>query len=183
MPRPEREAAMLDAAGEVFAAQGFHEASMDAIASVAGISKPMLYNYFGSKEGLYAAYIARSGTALLSVLRNASSPEAPAHERLYHGVVAFLTYVEEHRAGWSVLYSEAVGRAGPATGSVVEIRARLATIVSRVVAPELDDPIVRDALAHAFVGAGESLANWWLDHPSQSKQETAALLTRLITHP
>jgi AcrR family transcriptional regulator len=183
MPRPEREAAMLEAAGEVFAAQGFHEASMDAIAALAGISKPMLYNYFGSKDGLYAAYIARSGTALLSALRSASSPEAPAHERLYHGVVAFLTYVEEHRAGWSVLHSEAVGRAGPATRSVVEIRARLAAIVSRVVGLELDDPVVRDALAHAFVGAGEALANWWLDHPTESKHETAALLTRLIELP
>lgn len=171
---------MLEAAGEVFAAQGFHEASMDAIASRAGISKPMLYNYFGSKDGLYAAYIARSGAALLSVLREASSPGATAQERMYDGLVAFLTYVEGHRAGWSVLYSEAVGRAGPAVGSVVEIRSRLAAIVSRVLALELEDPVARDALAHAFVGAGESLANWWLDHPAQSKQETAALLTRLI---
>ena len=61
VPRAEREVAMLDAAGLAFADHGFHRASMDAIAAAAGISKPMLYAYFDSKEGLYAAYIERSG--------------------------------------------------------------------------------------------------------------------------
>ena len=52
---------MLDAAERVFSASGFHGASMDAIAAEAGISKPMVYNYFGSKEGIYLAYLARAG--------------------------------------------------------------------------------------------------------------------------
>ena len=54
MPRAQREDEMLQAAGQAFAAHGFHGASMDAIAQAAGISKPMLYNYFGSKQGLYS---------------------------------------------------------------------------------------------------------------------------------
>ena len=66
---------MLEAAGQAFAAHGFHDASMDAIAEAAGISKPMLYNYFGSKEGLYAAYIERSGRALMKSMREADSRE------------------------------------------------------------------------------------------------------------
>ena len=57
MPRAEREQRMLDAAGRAFARDGYHAASMDEIARAAGISKPMLYNYFGSKEGLYVAYV------------------------------------------------------------------------------------------------------------------------------
>jgi len=52
VPRAEREDEMLEAAGQAFAAHGYHQASMDAIAHAAGISKPMLYSYFGSKQGL-----------------------------------------------------------------------------------------------------------------------------------
>ncbi len=59
MPRAEREQLILDVAGQRFASDGYHAASMDEIAAAAGVSKPMLYAYFGSKEGLYVAYIDR----------------------------------------------------------------------------------------------------------------------------
>ena len=80
VPRAEREQSMLDAAGRAFAAHGFHAASMDAIAADAGISKPMLYNYFGSKQGLYVAFVERDGRELLESMRMAGSPDAPARE-------------------------------------------------------------------------------------------------------
>ena len=65
---------MLDAAERVFSATGFHGASMDAIAAEAGISKPMLYNYFGSKEGIYLAYLSRAGRDLLNRMLAADVP-------------------------------------------------------------------------------------------------------------
>src|SRR5689334_16779847 len=96
MPRVEREEAMLDAAGAAFAEHGFHGASMDAIAAAAAISKPMLYAYFDSKEGLYAAYVERSGRALLSAMREAAPLDAPAPVRLEAGVRTFFDYVGEN---------------------------------------------------------------------------------------
>ena len=60
---------MLEAAGEAFATHGFHGSSMDEIAAAAGITKPMLYRYFGSKEGLYAAYLRRTGRELIERVR------------------------------------------------------------------------------------------------------------------
>src|SRR3954447_9652887 len=68
MPRAEREEQMLEVAGEVFAERGFHAASMDEIAERADISKPMLYAYFGNKEGLYSAYMDRIGRSLLDTM-------------------------------------------------------------------------------------------------------------------
>src|ERR1700744_4277293 len=106
VPRGELEEWMLDAAGPAFAECGFHDASMDAIAEAAGISKPMLYNYFGSKQGLYAAYIERSGHALLKSMREADSRDTPPAQRLYAGILAFLTYADEHSAGWTILHRE-----------------------------------------------------------------------------
>jgi len=162
---------MLEVAGQTFATHGFHAASMDAIAEAAGISKPMLYNYFGSKQGLYLAYVERSGNALLQSMRGAAAPDAPPDERLHAGILAFLTYVDEHRAGWAVLHSEASAQGGPLAAEVAGLRSRIADMLARLFAS--------DAFAHAFVGAGESLANWWLEHPEEPKEQIAQQLMHI----
>lgn len=159
---------MLDAAGAAFAERGFHAASMDAIAEAAGISKPMLYSYFGSKDGLYVAYVERSGRALLESMREAAARTDPPGKRLRAGVLAFLTYVDQHRSGWSVLYREACLQGGPLAAEVAGLRLRIAGPLSGLFGNE--------AFAHAFVGAGESLANWWLEHPEAPKAYIADLL-------
>jgi AcrR family transcriptional regulator len=181
MPRPERERQMLEVAGKAFAARGFHAVSMDEIAEQAGISKPMLYHYFGSKEGLYVAYVRQQGTALLAGMRDASEPGAPPAERLWAGTLAFLGYVDEHRPGWALLYREAVSQGGPLAAEVAALRGRIAAIVQRlflsVAGP--DSGGTSEALGHAFVGAGESVANWWLEHPEEPREQVAELLVRL----
>jgi AcrR family transcriptional regulator len=168
MPRAEREDEMLHAAGRAFATHGFHDASMDAIAQAAGISKPMLYNYFGSKQGLYVAYVQRSGRALMTSMRDADSRSAPAARRLHAGILAFLTYAEEHRSGWTVLHRETLAQGGPLAVEVSELRQRVAHMLTGI----FDD----EAFAHAFAGAGESLATWWLAHPQRPKEEIAQVL-------
>jgi AcrR family transcriptional regulator len=171
MPRAEREDEMLQAAGQAFATHGFHDASMDAIAAAAGISKPMLYNYFGSKQGLYVAYVERSGRALLKSMREAASPDAPAAQRLHAGIVAFLTYAEEHASGWTILHREILAQGGPLAAELSELREAVAHMLTTL----FDD----EAFAHAFVGAGESLASWWLDHPRQPKEQIAKVLMNI----
>jgi AcrR family transcriptional regulator len=166
---------MLDAAGTAFARHGFHGASMDAIAAASDISKPMLYNYFGSKEGLYSEYVSRSGRALVAAMRDAAPPDASAEERLTAGISTFLDYVDEHRTGWQVLYHEVAAQGGPFAAEVAALRSRVVEMVARAVGNDESS----EAFAHALVGAGESLANWWLLHPDVPKSELAALLLRL----
>lgn len=103
---------MLEVAGRSFAARGFHAVSMDEIAEQAGISKPMLYHYFGSKEGLYVAYVRQQGSALLSAMRDATEPDASPAERLWAGTLAFLGYVDEHRPGGPSSTARRSARAG-----------------------------------------------------------------------
>jgi AcrR family transcriptional regulator len=181
MPRPERERQMLEVAGSAFAARGFHAVSMDEIAEQAGISKPMLYHYFASKEGLYAAYVRQQGSALLAGMRNATQPGAPPAERLWAGTLSFLGYVDEHRQGWALLYREAANRGGPLAAELMELRARITATVHRLFASVAgaEDSPTGAVLAHAFVGAGESVANWWLEHPDEPREEVADLLVRL----
>ena len=172
MPRPDRERLILDIAGALFAERGYHAVTMDDVAARADISKPVVYAYFGSKEGLYRAYIKRSGEELLERLRRAADPNAGAQERLHAGIIEFLNFVDERRDGWAVLYAEAGARGGPLADELAELRSRIARIVSGLVERGGQPPngssrhmTELDGIGHAFVGAGESLANWWLRHP------------------
>ncbi len=174
MPRERREQLILEVAGAVFAREGYHPASMDEIAELAGVSKPMVYAYFGSKEGLYLAYVGRAGGELLERLENAARPGAPPARALQARVTEFLAFVEEHGDGWKVLFGEFASQR-PFAERVAELRARIVSAIRRMIedAGLPFAPPAADALAHALVGAGESLANWWLEHPDVARDEVA----------
>lgn len=174
MPRERREQLILEVAGAVFAREGYHPASMDEIAVQAGVSKPMVYSYFGSKEGLYLAYVDRAGQDLLARLENAAAPGEPPVAALQARITEFLAFVEEHGDGWKVLFDEFASRR-PFAERVAEIRARIVDAIRRMIedAGLPFAPPAPDAIAHALVGAGESLANWWLDHPDVPRDEVA----------
>jgi AcrR family transcriptional regulator len=169
LARAERERLMLRAAGEAFATQGFHGSSMDDIAHAAGITKPMLYRYFGSKEGLYAAYLQTTGHELIDKMRAPETRGEPPEVRLRAGVRAFLNYVKEHRAGWTVLHGETTAPADAEVArEVAELRGRIIRLLTALFGDE--------AFAHAFTGAAESLATWWVNQPSPSIDEASAIL-------
>ena len=153
---------MLRKAGAVFAANGFHAASMDEIAERVGVSKPMIYSYFGSKESLYFAYIEDAGRDLLAAIYHAEREvrDGSVEDRLRAGSRAFFQFVSDHRDGYSVLFSEMAAAGGPLRREVSVIRRRIVEYVQVLVDVE--------PLAQAWVGAGESLANWWLEHPEES---------------
>lgn len=183
VPRVVREGQMLQVAGRVFAARGFHGASMDDIAEAAGISKPMLYNYFGSKEGLYFAYVNHSYRELIAAI-DAAVAEAGRHpeEQLWAGTLAYYRYVDVHRDTFGVLFRE-VGDPG---GAVVAVRRRIRRRVSVSFDQLLEEAGVEAAavggiepLAEAWVGAARSLANWWLDHPEESAEAVTGRLVKL----
>lgn len=174
MPRERREQLILDVAGQVFARAGYESAPMDEIADRAGVSKPMLYTYFGSKEGLYLAYIERSGGELLERLVGAAPPEDHSTAGLKARISEFLAFVEEHGDGWKVLFRE-LASTRPFAERVAGLRERIAEAIRRMIeASGLEhSPPASDAFAHAIVGAGESLANWWLDHPEIPRDQVA----------
>jgi AcrR family transcriptional regulator len=178
MPRERREQLILDVAGQVFARAGYESAPMDEIADRAGVSKPMLYTYFGSKEGLYLAYIERAGGELVERLVGAKAADPSPAAMLRARITEFLSFVEEHRDGWLVLFRE-LGSTRPFAERVAELRKRIAAAI-RVMLEESAGscsghaPASADAIAHALLGAGESLANWWLDHPEVPRDQVAA---------
>ena len=186
VPREVREPQILEVAGRLFAARGYHAASMEEIAAQAGVTKPLVYAYFGSKEDLYIAYIERSGRELLDRMRRATDPSSPPNERLRAGSLEFLRFVEERRDGWQVLQAEASARGGPLADEVASLREGIARMISQLLIETIPNAGVPDettaavdGVAHAVVGAGESLANWWLGHPELPPERAAELLVAL----
>lgn len=177
MPRAEREQMILKVAGQAFARDGYHSASMADIAGLADVSKPMVYAYFGSKEELYIAYINRMGSELLDRLLRAIGEHDPPMARLRIRVAEFLSFVEEYRDGWRVLFTE-MSSSRPLADEVAQLRRQIADAISRMVQPSVSGegelpPLAIDAIGHAIVGAGESLANWWLEHPEVPRETVA----------
>src|SRR3954451_21837342 len=130
VPREVRERQMLRVAPRAFAQRGFHGASVDAIAEGAGISKPMVYAYFGSKEGLYRAVMERARERLLERLAAIAAADGPPEERLWTGLLTFFTFVEQERDSWTVLLSEVTLGAGPFAADGAAVRSEITALVS-----------------------------------------------------
>ncbi|MGW7051935.1 TetR/AcrR family transcriptional regulator [Streptomyces sp. NPDC054887] len=184
MPRAVRERQMMDAAVQTFGQRGYRAASMDEIAELAGVSKPLVYLYLNSKEELFTACIRREASALLAAVRAGVEPGAPADRQLWDGLRAFFTHAAENPDGWAVLHHHARTHGEPFAAEVAAMRAEIVTFVTHLIgaaAREADcDPDLAErevaGLAHALVGAAESLAGWGNETPGVSAKETAATL-------
>lgn len=157
---------MLEVAARVFGRRGYHAASMDEIARACGVTKPMLYAYFGSKDGLYLATVDRTGTYLVAAVEQLLEERDPG-KRLRLGVDLILQFIHQNRHGWAVLYAEGLGE-----GPVAKHVARYRDHIVQAAAVTLTDAVPGRRLAQAepyavgLLGAGEALARWWLDRAS-----------------
>ncbi|MFI7317671.1 TetR/AcrR family transcriptional regulator [Streptomyces venezuelae] len=188
MPRAVREQQMLDAAVRTFGQRGYRAASMDEIAELAGVSKPLVYLYLNSKEELFSACIRREAAALVAAVRGAagepSVPPVPADRQLWDGLTAFFTHTAERPDGWAVLHSQARTQGEPFAAEVAAMREEIVSFVTTLIAeaarsahgdPSLPEREVA-GLAQALVGAAESLAGWANVEGSVSAKEAAATL-------
>jgi|SRR5438270_4296315 len=187
LPREVRERQILDAAVSVFSEHGYHDASMDEISEVAGISKPMIYAYLGAKEDLFAACIHREATELLEAIVSGIEPGLAPDVQLWHGLRSFFGFVGQNRASWRVLHRQAIAQGGPFTDELADMRHRAVSLVAALLVRAGSEEGVGQAasrsgeeLAAALVGAGESLADWWLDHPEESADIIAVRLMNLV---
>jgi AcrR family transcriptional regulator len=180
VPRAVREQQMLAVATEVFAARGFHAAPMDEIAERAGVSKPMVYAYFESKEGLWRSCLAGARGRLFESIDRAVDTAAKPEEQLWVGVQTFFAFVDEEPESWALL-DEA--QAGPFIADVDEVRRQVARGVATLLRDAAGARGATEAaleqtepLARTLVGAAEALANWWLEHPEMPRDSAALLL-------
>ena len=177
MPAGERRAVILDAAMKVFADRGYHASSIDEIAREAGVSKALIYEHFASKQALWASLLDTQAAEIFRRLAAGAATAQPGEVRLRAGVDAFLTFVEERRGAWRMLFREA---ADPEVAAFLDrVRSQVAGVVAALIAAEPaaspDDRADRrqaiEMLAEQLVGAVQALANWWADHQEVPRAE------------
>jgi AcrR family transcriptional regulator len=180
VPRAVREREMVAVARRVFTERGYANASMDDIASAAQITKPMLYAYFGSKEGLFAECIREAGIELRASVREAAGSVrglAP-EQRLWAGLLAVFSGIERTRDAWDLLYplegegpGGALGaRATYGMNAMVELVGELMAESARARGLNEDALAQIAPLAEALAGAVVALIDWWRRHPDEPKE-------------
>ena len=186
LPRQVREKQILDAAVEVFAAHGYYAASMDSVSETAGVSKPMIYDYLGAKEELFAQCIRREADRIVTAVQHEVRTDVPADMQLWHGLRAFYEFVGQHRQSWNVLHRQALAVGGAFADEIGLMRSKGVDMVSRLVISAgshqgLGGQVRQsgEAMSVALVGAAESLADWWLDHPDVTPENLASYLMNL----
>ena len=159
MPRAERALQLLATAEEVFADRGIAAASMDEIAERAGVTKPILYDHFGSKDGLLAAVIDRAGIELGAAVESAVTAAEAPDVALARGLRAYFTFMQKHRRAWLALLNETATNSAGAK-SLEKIRDDRARFIALLIAAEIPDADNARAMtyAQAVIGACERLA-------------------------
>lgn len=173
MTAPQRRSAILTAAMEVFAAHGYHGSSLDEIAVTAGISKALIYEHFSSKKELHAELMATHVAELFARLQANAVKGETGEDRLRGGIDAFLSFVEENRVAFRVLFRDA---ADPEVADVLAgVQAQALGVIAALINADPDGVILQiddederqsrvETHAAMLSGAVQALAAWWEDH-------------------
>jgi len=181
MSGSQRRAQLIAVARAVFAERGFEGTAVEEIAARAGVSKPVVYEHFGGKEGLYAVVVDREMQTLLAGVSAALQSEGHPRTVLERGALALLDYVESSTDGFRILVRDSP--VSQSTGSFASLLSDAAGQVEHILADELTsrglDDTVAPMYAQMLVGMVALTGQWWLDAQQPAKQEVAAHLVNL----
>jgi AcrR family transcriptional regulator len=177
VPRALRERQLVELGEQLFAERGFARASMDELARRAGVTKPVIYELFGSKEGLFRACLEALALRLAEQIADAARAEQNPEARLRAGGLAFLRFAQDNRVAYELLYE---GRFSDAAVSVRKRQAALILELMREMAPAGVDPRELELAAHAVNSAYEGVAHWMWDHPDVPLERLADWTVELL---
>ncbi|MEU7568476.1 TetR/AcrR family transcriptional regulator [Streptomyces fradiae] len=183
MTGAERRRQLLDIGRTLFAERGFEGTSVEEIAAKAGVSKPVVYEHFGGKEGLYAVVVDREMRRLLDMVTGALTAGHP-RELLEQAAFALLDYIETDTDGFRILVRDSP--VAQSTGTFASLISDIATQVEDILGLEFKargfDPKLAPLYAQALVGMVALTGQWWLDARKPKKAEVAAHLVNLAWH-
>ena len=177
VPRALRERQLVELGEQLFAERGFAKASMDELSRRAGVTKPVIYELFGSKEGLFRACVEGLALRLAEEIAEAARAEEDPEGRLRAGGLAFLRFASENRVAYELLYE---GRFSDAAVNVRRRQAALILELMRELAPEDVDPRELELAANAVNSAYEGVAHWMWDHPEMEVEQLADWTVELL---
>ena len=180
MTGKERREQLLDVGRSLFAEKGYEGSSVEEIASRAGVSKPVVYEHFGGKEGLYAVVVDREVSRMLGTVTEGLSG-GTARELLEQAALALLSYVENDSDGFRILVRDSP--VASATGTFASLISDIAGQVEHILGREFKargfDPKLAPMYSQMLVGMVALTGQWWLDAQKPKREEVAAHLVNL----
>ncbi len=195
MSGQERREQLLDVGRRLFAEKGFEAVSVEEIAAKAGVSKPVVYEHFGGKEGLYAVVVDREMTYLLVSIADALGVDSETPSRvnartlLERAGMALFDYIDRYPDGFRILVrdtpavrdpearSEAIG--GTFAGLLVDVAARVDDLLATQFRAHRLNPKWAPLYSQMLVGMVAQTGQWWLDVRKPKKEEVVAHLVNL----
>ena len=185
VPRLDREVQILDIASQQFGTLGFAATSVAAIAEKAGISKPLIYNYFGSKEGLYEACLDRGGAIVAEEIERIARGDAVGIERGMQTLAGMFALLEPQPYLWRLFFDPTAPTTGSIADSVTLYADRIGKLAEEGVAELMAlagnaDELDISAMTTVWLGIVDSLMGWWLDHPTETADQMIQRCMRLL---
>ncbi len=181
MTGEQRREQLIQVGRKLFAEKGFEGTTVEEIAHKADVSKPVVYEHFGGKEGLYAVVVDREIRMLLDGITSALTAETTARGLVERAALALLDYIEGSTDGFRILVRDSPP--GQATGSFASLISDIATQVEHILAAEFKrtklDPRAAPIYAQMLVGMVALTGQWWLDSRKFKKADVAAHLVNL----
>ena len=184
LPAALRRRQLLEVALARFAVAGFHGTSMEEIADAAGVTKPVVYQHFGSKRTLYLELLETVGQELLDGVRAAVAAEGDPYRRVLAGFQAYFRFVCERTSAFQLLFGSGARLSDEFAAAVRSVEASVAATVAAFIEADIDSAH-QELLGHAIVGLGEVAARFWVSrheeagYPDLDPAESKLLAARL----
>jgi AcrR family transcriptional regulator len=157
LPAAERREQILDVAVEVFAKKGFHSTSMNDVAEAAGVTKPVLYQHFDSKQDLYLALLDEVGARMITAITKATAGATNGRSQTELGFRAYFQWVADDHDAFLLLFGFRSNRDEESTQAIRRITSEAASAIAPLIAADID-PDHRRTLAHGLVGLAEGVS-------------------------
>jgi AcrR family transcriptional regulator len=181
LPRSARRVQLLQAAQDVFVAQGFHAAAMDDIADRAGVSKPVLYQHFPGKRELYLALLEEHVGQLVDKVNEALAATDDNHQRVQGAVTAYFEFIGAEGEAFRLVFESDLRNDADVRGIVDRGTEVCVEAIAEVIAADTGADKERALLlAAGLTGLMETSARWWLPRKGTvSREEAVSLMSSL----
>lgn len=179
MSASERRKQLIDVARGLFAQKGFEGTAIEEIASRAKVSKPVVYEHFGGKEGLYAVIVDRELSGISATITEALGSSSSPSVVVERAALALLTYIEDSPDGFRILSSGSDRAAGTYSTLLADVAIQVSGILASQFSDHGLDPRTAPLYAQMLVGIVSSPAWWWLENRAMTKEEVAAHMVNL----